>query len=71
MVPVHGENSPVIRAEICAGFEFLGISLDPGRNSTSAPVITRDRSRTPVRVLGTDEESIIARDTARVPKLKV
>jgi acetate kinase len=28
-----GENSPETRASICAGFEFLGLSLDEIRNA--------------------------------------
>ena len=61
-----GENSAEIRAEICAGLEFLGITLDPDRNAASDSIITTDQSRTPVRVIRTDEESIIARDSARL-----
>ncbi len=61
-----GENSPVVRAEICEGLEFLGITLDHDRNGANDPVITTDASRTPVRVIRTDEESMIARASARV-----
>jgi acetate kinase len=65
-----GENSPEIRQETCAGLDFLGITLDPVRNRGNDPVITSDSSRTPVRVIRTDEESIIARDLARFVQLK-
>ncbi len=65
-----GENSPEIRQETCAGLDFLGITIDPVRNRGNEPVITTDSSRTPVRVIRTDEESIIARDLARFVQLK-
>jgi acetate kinase len=65
-----GENSPVVRAEICAGLEFLGVILDGDRNRASAPVISADRSRTPVRVIRTDEESMIAKAAAALLRQK-
>ncbi len=64
-----GENSPEIRAETCTGLDFLGITIDPVRNRGSDAVISTDNSRTPVRVIRTDEESIIARDSARFVQL--
>jgi acetate kinase len=59
-----GENSPEIRARICAGLAFLGIVLDPGRNAAGAPVISADGASTPVRVIRTDEESMLAKTAA-------
>lgn len=63
-----GENSAVIRARICAGLEWLGVSLDPVRNDASGPEgrVSRDGSRVEVWVIPTDEELLIARDTWRV-----
>jgi acetate kinase len=61
-----GENSPEARARICEGLEFLGIRLDRQKNQNGDPVITADGSRVDVRVIRTDEESMIARDVARV-----
>jgi len=61
-----GENSPETRASICAGLEFLGISLDERRNAANAPLISTDRARASVRVIRTDEELVIARATAAV-----
>jgi acetate kinase len=55
-----GENSPVIRARICDGLQFLGIELDQALNARGAPLISRDAGRVAVRVIRTDEESIIA-----------
>jgi acetate kinase len=61
-----GENSPVLRARICQGLGFLGISLSPGRNTKSAGIISTPASRITVRVIPTDEELMIARSVARV-----
>jgi len=55
-----GENSAAIRARICAGLEFLGIELDAAPNAAGAPLISLDSSRVAVRVIRTDEESVIA-----------
>jgi len=57
-----GERSASIRARICAGLEFLGVSIDPGRNTSHASVISRDQSTVSVRVIPTDEEITIARE---------
>ncbi len=61
-----GENSPVIRARICEDLAFLGVALDGSRNTSSAPLISTDPGRVQVRVIPTDEESMMARDAARV-----
>jgi acetate kinase len=55
-----GENSAPIRARICEGLQFLGIDLNELRNSRNAPLISGDGSRVAVRVIRTDEESVIA-----------
>ncbi|WP_455371426.1 acetate/propionate family kinase [Petrachloros mirabilis] len=55
-----GERSPVIRARICDGLEFLGISLDPARNEGNEAVISKSDGRVTVRVIPTDEEREIA-----------
>jgi acetate kinase len=56
-----GENSAEARERICEGLEFLGINLDQGRNHANGPLISADAARTDVRVIRTDEESMIAR----------
>ena len=56
-----GEHSPETRAGICTGMEFLGIDLDPERNQTSSQVISGPASRVTVRVIPTDEESMVAK----------
>ena len=63
-----GENSPEIRAQICAGMEWAGIALDPERNQTMVGkegLISGDSSRLLVYAIPTDEELLIARDTVR------
>jgi acetate kinase len=59
-----GENSPEARRRICEGLEFLGITLDQRRNAAGAPVISTEDGRVAVRVIRTDEESMIARAAA-------
>jgi acetate kinase len=60
-----GENAAPIRARICAGLEFLGISLHLGRNQMNKSVISGPESRVTVRVMKTDEDLMIARQAAR------
>ncbi|MBC7571557.1 MAG: acetate/propionate family kinase [Spirosoma sp.] len=55
-----GEHAPEVRARICDGLAFLGINLDPHRNTANAAVISTDASRVTVRVIPTDEEKMIA-----------
>lgn len=61
-----GENAPVIRARICNGLEFLGLELDDNRNVSNSAVISTEASRVTVRVIHTDEESMIAKLVCRV-----
>ncbi|HEY0006490.1 MAG TPA: acetate kinase [Pyrinomonadaceae bacterium] len=64
-----GENSAEIRARICDGLEWLGLSLDEGRNAWHTGgregVISSEDSRLAAYVIPTDEELLIARDTVR------
>jgi acetate kinase len=59
-----GENAASIRSRCCTGLEYLGIELDEGRNQGNGLLISADSSRVPVYCIPTDEESIIARQTA-------
>jgi acetate kinase len=61
-----GENAPVVRARVCAGLAHLGVVLDDARNAASAAVISADTSACTVRIVRTDEEIIIARETLRL-----
>jgi acetate kinase len=60
-----GENGVQIRAEVCAGLEELGISLDPALNAVAQgeTAIHADKSRVQVWVVPTNEEIIVARQT--------
>jgi acetate kinase len=63
-----GENSPEIRAHICAGMEWAGITLDAERNQKTVGnegLISSDASRLAVYAIPTNEELLIARDTVR------
>jgi acetate kinase len=58
-----GENAARIRARIAEKLAWLGVVLDPAENSRHARLISRSDSRTPVYVLPTDEELMIAQHT--------
>jgi len=61
-----GERADPVRARICAGLGFLGIDVDPERNCAHSPIISRDGGAAVVRVIATDEDSMIARHTAKL-----
>jgi acetate kinase len=61
-----GERAAPVRARIAGGLEHLGVHLDAARNEAGAPILSADESRVAVRVLRTDEASIIARETLHV-----
>ena len=62
-----GENSPEVRRKALDGLESLGLVLDPTRNEgVGERRISTDDSPIAVWVIPTDEESLIARDTARL-----
>ncbi len=64
-----GENSPDIRARICAGLDWLGITVDETKNGALVGAegqIDAEGSRVQLWVIPTDEELLIARDTWRV-----
>jgi acetate kinase len=63
-----GENSPVVRARICEGLAWAGLSLDEDKNKNAVGqqgIISSDASRIAAYVIPTDEELLIARDTLR------
>jgi acetate kinase len=57
-----GENSEAIRARIAERLGWLGVALDSAANARHAPVISRPGT-TPVHVVPTDEELMIAQHT--------
>lgn len=58
-----GEKSSVIRARVIEHFKWLGITLGSGLNQQNEPVISTNASRTPVFVIPTNEEWVIANHT--------
>ena len=61
-----GEHSPIVRARICEGLEFLGIVIDSARNEAGEAVISKESGKVTVRVIHTDEESEIARSVVEL-----
>ena len=63
-----GENSASMRQSICQGLEFLGVELDPEKNAMRGEerMISTEGSRVQVWVIPTNEELMIAQDTAEL-----
>ncbi len=64
-----GENSPDVRARICAGLEWAGLTIDPEQNAKTRGAegrISAEASTLAAYVIPTNEELLIARDTVRV-----
>ena len=63
-----GENQVGARAAICAPLEFLGVKIDEEKNKVRGEeaVISTDDSKVKVVVIPTDEELMIASDTADI-----
>jgi acetate kinase len=64
-----GEHSADIRSEICTGLSFLGVHLDESQNVAAAEVISAPASKVVVRVIPTDEDLMIARNTIQLLSL--
>ena len=65
-----GENSASMRARICEGLEYLGVKIDPEKNTIRGKeaIISTDDSKVTVWVIPTNEELMIAQDTAELVK---
>lgn len=63
-----GENCEKMRRMIFAGWQPLGVILDPEKNKQRGfeRIISSDKSRVPIIVIPTDEEYMIARDTYEI-----
>ena len=63
-----GENAWKVRKGACEGLEFLGIKIDPEKNNSSSKeaIISEDDSKVKVMVIPTNEEWMIAKDTAKI-----
>lgn len=68
-----GENTPTVRADVCEGLEFLGVKFDNNANNVNEgrsgglirEISTKD-SKVKVLVIPTNEELVIARETAEL-----
>ena len=63
-----GENSPTLRARIVEGLDFLGLKLDPEKNKVRGKeaIISTDDSPNKILMIPTNEELMIALDTAKL-----
>lgn len=58
-----GEHAPAIREAVCTRLAWLGLHLDSAANASDAACISMPNSKVEVRVIATDEETMIARHT--------
>ena len=65
-----GENDKAIRAMVCKGLEYMGVKLDDEANSVRGKetVISTADSKVKVLLIPTNEELMIAMDTASIVK---
>jgi acetate kinase len=63
-----GENVPALRYDVCRDLEFMGMKIDPEKNKAggSDRIVSDDASRVKIAVVATNEELMIARDTAEI-----
>jgi len=64
-----GENSPNVREGVCEGLEFLGVKFDKAANAVRGDgirEISAKDSKVKVLVIPTNEELVIARETAEL-----
>lgn len=58
-----GERSPAVRADVGTGLAWLGAVLDEDANARNEGVVSTATSKVTIRVIPTDEESVILRET--------
>ena len=63
-----GENAAGTRMAIASGLEYMGVKMDEEKNNTRGKeaIISADDSKVTVMVIPTDEELMIASDTAEI-----
>ena len=63
-----GENSPELREQIVANLGFMGIKIDPEKNKTRGEEkdISAADARVHTLLIPTNEELVIAQDTAAI-----
>ncbi len=68
-----GENDAITREKVAKGMEFLGLDFDAAKNDGlrgKDAVVSKPDSKVTAMVITTDEELVIASDTARIVKNK-
>lgn len=63
-----GENSPLIRQQVCQGLAWLGVNVDPDANQRGDACISPQGEAPSVWVIPTDEEAVIAAHTLTVTR---
>ncbi|SHJ66141.1 acetate/propionate family kinase [Tepidibacter formicigenes] len=65
-----GENSTLIREQVCKGLEGIGIKIDIEKNNVRGEerVISTENSKVKVLIVPTNEELMIARETTELVK---
>lgn len=65
-----GENDPLVREDVCKGLEFLGVKFNSrankAKNDGTIHEISKGNSKVKVLVIPTNEELVIARETAEL-----
>ncbi len=63
-----GQKAPAVRAEICRGLEFMGLSLNTAANEATLEegIISSQGGAARIVVVNVDEELVIARDTVQI-----
>ena len=65
-----GENSSLVRKNVCSNMEYLGLELDEGKNNNAKGEcdISKTNSRAKILRIPTNEELVIALDTEEIVK---
>ena len=66
-----GENADLIRERVCSGLEFMGVEIDNEKNQVRNDQnreINKEKSKTKIFVIPTNEELVIAKDTYNLTK---
>lgn len=61
-----GEHSAAVRKAVCQKLGALGVRIDDSKNDRNCPIISADDSYVIVRVIPTDEELVVARETYKL-----
>ncbi len=61
-----GENAAEVREEVCKNMEYIGIKLDKLKNENHENIISDNSSKVKVYRIPTNEELVIAIDTAKI-----